>query len=84
MKEVCWICGRKVNRTYLSQFDPEHKYPLCWFCVHDIYGYVCNGEHGKCLFWEGYCTRKINYDEMNRVKALMQKDGVGGFRFVRK
>jgi len=46
--------------------------------------YLYKGYCLKCLFWEGYCTRKINYDEMNRVKALMQKDGVGGFRFVRK
>jgi hypothetical protein len=88
VKEKCWICGREVNRTYLSQFDPEQKYPLCWFCCNDLYRYFCKfgvtGEHDGCKFWdESLCTRKITEEEMYKVKELMHRDRAGGFRYVK-
>ena len=84
IKEKCWICDREVKRTYLSQFDTGQKYLLCWFCCHDMYRYVCSGEHEGCLFWSDYlCIRKITDVEMHKIKELMHRDRAGGFKFVK-
>ena len=85
MKKVCWICERETKSFWHFHADLNGKYFLCWFCAGVCNDLFCSFEHEKCKFWVDYtCTRVVKWNEMERLRNVIRRKGLGGMKFVKK